>query len=67
MKRVDNKGASATRKTAKRRERATPLIVPYGGAEAGRDFESAFEVLRRDECVHELWRREPTKKLVQAC
>jgi hypothetical protein len=66
MKRVDNKGAAATRKTTTRRARTTPLIVPYGGAEAGRDFESAFEVLRRDERVHELWHREPEKKLAQA-
>ena len=66
MKRVDNKVASATRKTSKRRGRAAPLIVPYGGAEAGRDFESAFEVLKPDEGVHELWHREPEKKLAQA-
>jgi len=62
MKRVENKNvAAATRKTTKRGARAVPLVVPHGGAESGRDFESAFEVLERDEAVHPLWRREPDK------
>ena len=57
MKRVEKKIAAATR-TAARGARAVPLMVPHGGAEAGRDFESAFDVLRCDERVRELWRRE---------
>jgi hypothetical protein len=63
MKRVEKTIASATRKANTRRARVAPLIVPHGGEGAGRDFESAFDVLRRDECAHELWHREPTKKL----
>jgi hypothetical protein len=38
-----------------------PLIVPHGGAEAGRDYESAFDLLRHEGKVHELWHREPMK------
>jgi len=60
MKRVEKKIAAATR-TAVRGARAVPLMVPHGGAEAGRDFESAFDVLRCDERVRELWRRERAK------
>jgi hypothetical protein len=37
--------------------RAVPLMVPHGGAEAGRDFESAFEMLRDNGRARELWRR----------
>ena len=59
MKRVEKKIAAATR--AARGARAVPLMVPHGGAEAGRDFESAFDVLRCDERVRELWRRERAK------
>jgi hypothetical protein len=36
-----------------------PVIVPHGGAEAGRDYESAFDMVRHDGKVHELWRRGP--------
>ncbi len=62
MKRAENKNvAAATRKATKRDARSVPLVVPHGGAEAGRDFESAFDVLERDEPVHPLWRREPEK------
>ena len=59
MKRVEKKIAAATR-TA-RGARAVPLMVPHGGAEAGRDFESAFDLLQCDERVRELWRRERAK------
>ena len=63
MNRIEKKITSATRKASTCRARVAPLIVPHGGEGAGRDFESAFDVLRRDECAHELWHREPTKKL----
>ena len=62
MKRVKKKTASTNRKEVASQVRAVPLIVPHGGAEAGRDFESAFDVLRRDGLVHELWRGQPVKK-----
>ena len=55
MKRVE-KIAAASR-TA-RDARAVPLMVPHGGAEAGRDFESAFDLLRCDERMRQLWHRE---------
>jgi len=55
MKRVEKIAAAA------RDARAVPLMVPHGGAEAGRDFESAFDVLRCDERVRELWCRERAK------
>jgi hypothetical protein len=58
MKRVEKTIAAATRKAAARDARAVPLVVPHGGAEAGRDFESAFDLLQCDERVCELWRRE---------
>lgn len=66
MKRADKNNAAATRKPATRKPGkhggdSVPLIVPHGGAEAGRDFESAFEVLTPDERVHTLWRRERAK------
>lgn len=62
MKRAETKKvAAATPKATKRGARSVPLVVPHGGAEAGRDFESAFDVLERDEAVHPLWRREPEK------
>jgi len=61
MKRVEKKIAATTRKPTTRDARAVPLIVPHGGAEAGRDFESAFDVLPRNEPVRELWRRKPAK------
>ena len=57
MKRVEKTIAAATGKAA-RDARAVPLVVPHGGAEAGRDFESAFDLLQCDERVCELWRRE---------
>jgi len=62
MKRVKKKTASTSRKEAASPVRTVPLIVPHGGAESGRDFESAFDVLRRDVQVHELWRGQPIKK-----
>ena len=59
MRRVEEKMDS---KRAKRRDpQIVPLIVPHGCAEAGRDFESAFDVLPCEARVHELWRRRPAK------
>ena len=56
MKRADKKIAAATRKATTRDAREVPLMVPHGGAEAGRDFESAFDVLPCDARVRQLWR-----------
>jgi hypothetical protein len=53
--------ASATRKATKRDARAVPLMLPHGGRDAGRDFESAFELLPRDDRARELWHRERVK------
>ena len=50
---------AATRKA--RGTHAVPLMVPHGGADASSDFESAFEMLPRDDGARELWRREPVK------
>jgi len=50
---------AATRKA--RADRAVPLMVPHGGADAGSDFESAFEMLQGDDRARELWHREPVK------
>ncbi len=38
-----------------------PLIVPHGCAEAGRDYESAFDLVRHDGKAHELGRRRSVK------
>lgn len=54
MKRGKTKPDSA-RQSAKVKNAPVPLIVPHGCAGAGRDFESAFDVLPRDAQVHELW------------
>ena len=42
--------------------RAVPLVVPHAGATAGSDFESAFDVVRRDGKVHKLWQGAPSKQ-----
>ena len=44
---------TATRRTAP----TVPLMVPHGGGDAGRDFESALELLQGDERARKLWRR----------
>lgn len=62
MKRVEKKIAAATREATESNAPTAPLMVPHGGAEAGRDFECAFEVLPRDERVRELWRRASGKR-----
>ena len=36
--------------------RAVAMIVPHGGADASRDFESALEMLQSDDRARELWR-----------
>ena len=59
MKRVENKIASTSRKATKSQVHKVPLVVPHAGAEADRDFESAFDVLDRSDGVHELWRGSP--------
>ena len=62
MKRVDQKKKNSTPQKAKERDpRVVPLMVPHGCAGAGRDFESAFDVLPGDRRVHELWHRGPGK------
>jgi hypothetical protein len=61
MKRVEKKIGAARQRAGAREPRIVPLVVPHGCAQAGRDFESAFDVLARDGRVHELWRRNPTK------
>lgn len=56
MKRLKQIIAAATRKAET--DHAVPLMVPHGGADASSDFESAFEVLQRDERARELWHGE---------
>ncbi len=46
--------------------RDVPLMVPHGGGQAGRDFESAFDVLPGDEKARDLWRRARVKKRVSS-
>ena len=38
-----------------------PLIVPHVSAEAGRDYESAFDMVRHNGKAHKLWRRGSVK------
>ncbi|HET6160398.1 MAG TPA: hypothetical protein VFE34_18785 [Dongiaceae bacterium] len=64
MKRIGQKTGAVRQGTGARDPRRVPLIVPHGGAESGRDFESAFDVLRRDERTRELWRGVPAKPRV---
>jgi hypothetical protein len=45
--------------------RAVPLVVPHVGADAGSDFESAFDVVRRDGKIHKLWQTAPSKQDVR--
>ena len=61
MNRLKQLIRAATRKLRPRRVRAVPLMVPHGGADAGSDFESAFEMLQGDDRARELWRREPVR------
>jgi hypothetical protein len=46
----------AARATGRKTRRA-PLLLPHGGGDAGRDFESALELLQGDERRHKLWHR----------
>jgi hypothetical protein len=66
MKRAEDKTGSKQLRSSERNPRIVPLVVPHGCAEAGRDFESAFDVLQGDSQVHELWRRSSRTKLVRA-
>jgi hypothetical protein len=61
MKRAEKKITAATKGATARDARTVPLMVPHGCAVAGRDFESAFDLLRCDQRVRELWRRERAK------
>lgn len=61
MKRVKQMIMSAARQATGRDAPAVPLMVPHGGGDAGRDFESAFDVLERNERTRELWRGERVK------
>ncbi len=58
MKRVKEKVIPAGRNTVSPDAREVPLMMPHGGGEAGRDFESAFELLQGNEQARGLWRRE---------
>ncbi|MGH7863708.1 MAG: hypothetical protein ACREQB_01865 [Candidatus Binataceae bacterium] len=64
MKQVEKKTGVADKKASTPSGRAVPLVVPHGGAEAGRDFESAFDLLEREGQVHELWRGKPAKQRI---
>lgn len=67
MKRAEKKTGATHQKTSARDPRLVPLVVPHGCAEAGRDFESAFDILSCDSRVHELWcRRSAKAKLAHA-
>jgi len=67
MTTTNAKIAAKTAKATPRSARQVPLVVPHGAAEAGRDFESAFEMLPRDERERELWRGSgATKPLARA-
>jgi hypothetical protein len=67
MKRAAKNIGSKHQRALAGEARGVPLIVPHGCAEAGRDFESAFDVLPCDSRVHELWRRNPARtKLARA-
>jgi hypothetical protein len=61
MRQTKKANPSAQSGTA-RHARPVPLIVPHGAAGAGRDFESAFDVLRCERAVHELWKRKPRRQ-----
>jgi hypothetical protein len=63
MVRADKKNGSTPRKAARRAARDVPLMVPHGGAESGRDFESAFELLQGDDRARELWHGERARIL----
>ena len=60
--RKTRKANPSSRPGAARSMRRVPMIVPHGAAGAGRDFESAFDVLRCDRGVHELWKRKTRKQ-----
>ena len=62
MTTVNTKIAVKIAKATRRSARQVPLMVPHGAAEAGRDFESAFEMLPRDERERELWHGSSAKK-----
>lgn len=62
MTTVNTKIAAKAAKATRRSARQVPLMVPHGAAEAGRDFESAFEMLPRDERERELWRGSSANK-----
>jgi hypothetical protein len=66
MRRAAKKIGSNDQRALVRDPRIVPLVVPHGCAEAGRDFESAFDVLRCDSQVHELWHRSARPKLARA-
>ncbi|HEY1382276.1 MAG TPA: hypothetical protein VGF43_01605 [Dongiaceae bacterium] len=66
MKRAAKKVGSKHQRALTRDPRIVPLIVPHGCAEAGRDFESAFDVLCSQSRVRELWRRPAQTKLAHA-
>ena len=57
MKRAAKNMDSKHQKARARDPRVVPLVVPHGCSEAGRDFESAFDVIRSESRVHELWHR----------
>lgn len=58
MKRVKEETIPAGQDTVRPDARGVPLMMPHGSGQAGRDFESAFELLQGDEQAHDLWRGE---------
>jgi hypothetical protein len=57
MKRIKQMIVSAARTVAGGSTPSVPLMVPHGGGDAGRDFESALELLQGGERRHKLWHR----------
>jgi hypothetical protein len=66
MKRADKKTGPRQLRASERNPRIVPLMVPHGCAAAGRDFESAFDVLQSGSQVHVLWRRPARTRLARA-
>lgn len=57
MKRIKQMIVSAVRAVTGRGTPSVPLMLPHGGGDAGRDFESALELLQGGERRRKLWHR----------
>jgi hypothetical protein len=53
--RQTKKADQSVRRAEASSTRRVPLIIPHGAAGAGRDFESAFDLLQCDHAIHKLW------------